>query len=190
MTLLTKQIWRLKTCENSLFHKGFKAKFFPECLIMECANTNKGSYAQKSLLQARHIVDLGASWRIGNEESTLTRFDKWLPKHPPARIASPPATLPLDSKVSVLIDEVNHSWNSALVKIGFLTCSGYHLLVGVERNVNPTCSNSEMKHKLWNSIWGLQTPHKVKHMIPIMPFLPFAICGKETWWIQSNARDV
>ena len=76
---------------------------------MECTNTNKGSYAWKSLLQARHIIDLGAGWRIGNGESTLIRADKWLPKHPPIRIDSPPMTLPPDSKVSVLIDEVNHS---------------------------------------------------------------------------------
>lgn len=40
--------------------------------------------------------------------STLIRFDKWLPKHLLARIVSPLVTLPLDSKVSVLIDEVSH----------------------------------------------------------------------------------
>ena len=108
-----------------------------------------------------------------------------------------PNTLPLEAKVSALIDEVNHSWNFDLVQNEFLaheadlilgiplscqsipdehvwfltkngkysTLSAYHLIVGVERNLNPNCSNSEMNHRLWNSIWGLQVPHKVKHMI-------------------------
>ena len=50
-SLLAKQIWRLKTCENSLFHKVFKAKVFSGYSIMQRDNLNKGSYAWKSLLQ-------------------------------------------------------------------------------------------------------------------------------------------
>lgn len=87
---------------------------------MECASRNKGSYALESLLQARRIIDLGVGWRIGNEESIPIQSDKWLPKHPPAMIVSPPVTLPLEAKVSALIDEVNHSWNSDLVQNEFL----------------------------------------------------------------------
>ena len=65
-SLLAKQIWRLKNNEESLFHKVFKAKFFLDCSILDCEAYNKGSYAWKSLLQAKHVVKLGAVWRVGN----------------------------------------------------------------------------------------------------------------------------
>ena len=42
-SLLAKQIWCLAYNEESLFHKVFKAKFFPNCSIMECETLNKGS---------------------------------------------------------------------------------------------------------------------------------------------------
>lgn len=65
-SLLAKQIWRLKNNDESLFHWVFKAKFFPNCSILDCEAYNKGSYAWKSFLQAKHVVKLGAVWRVGN----------------------------------------------------------------------------------------------------------------------------
>ena len=47
----------------------------------------------------------------------------------------------------------------------FSTCSAYKLLVGVNRQVLPSCSSLDRNHLMWNSIWNLQVPHKVKHMI-------------------------
>ena len=58
-SLMAKQVWRLKNHENSLFHKVFKVKIFPDCSIMVCDSSNKGSYAWKSLYQARHVIELG-----------------------------------------------------------------------------------------------------------------------------------
>lgn len=45
-----------------------------------------------------------------------------------------------------------HVW--FLIKNGkYSTRSASHLnIAGVERNLNPNCSSSEMNHKLWNSI--------------------------------------
>lgn len=68
-SLLAKQIWRLDKNEESLFHKVFKAKFFPTYSIMECESSNKGSYARKSIIQGKHVIDLGRIWRVGNGES-------------------------------------------------------------------------------------------------------------------------
>lgn len=95
-SLLTKQIWRLKNNEESLFHKVFKAKFFPDCSILDCEAYNKGSYAWKSLLQAKHVVKLGVVWRVGNGQALKIRGDKWLPKVLGSRIVSPVSVLHLD----------------------------------------------------------------------------------------------
>ena len=51
-SLLAKQIWRLDKNENCLFDKVFKVKFFLNCSIMDCVNSNKGSYDWKSIIQA------------------------------------------------------------------------------------------------------------------------------------------
>ena len=136
-SLLAKQIWRLKTCENSLFHKVFKAKFFLDCSIMQCDNPDKGSYAWKSLLQARYMVDSGASWRVGDGFSVAIRSDKWLPKNPPSLVISPPISLPVESSVSDLIDQENHIWKAELIQSEFLAYEA-SLILGIPLSCHPT----------------------------------------------------
>ena len=77
--LLAKQIWCLEKDENCLFHKVFKSKFFPKFSIMDCVNSDKGSYAWNSIIQAKHVIDMGRIWRHGNGQSIQIRGDRWLP---------------------------------------------------------------------------------------------------------------
>ena len=119
-SLLAKQVWCLSTQENSLFHRVFKAKFFPHCSIMDSVSANKGSYAWKSLYQARHVIDLGAVWRVGDKKTIQIRNDRWLPKVSCPKIVSPILNLPQNARVSDLINAESYSWKADLVKQEFI----------------------------------------------------------------------
>lgn len=101
---------------RTLFHKVFKVKIFPDCSIMVCDSSNKGSYAWKSLYQARHVIELGMVQRVGDGQSIKSRSDKWLPKIPCARIVSPASVFSTTFRVFELIDEESHSWKTELIE--------------------------------------------------------------------------
>ena len=66
--LLGKQVWRLLHNKNSLFYRVFKSRFFPNCIIMEAKERYGGSYAWKSILKGKGVIQRGAKWRVGDGE--------------------------------------------------------------------------------------------------------------------------
>ena len=67
--MLAKQIWRLTSNTDSLFYKVFKAKYFPNGNVFE-ARSATGSFAWKSILRSKNLIERNAHWRIGNGNST------------------------------------------------------------------------------------------------------------------------
>ena len=114
-SLLAKQVWRLKTHTESLFYKVFKVNIFPNCSIMEYDNPNKGSFTWKIFLQARHVLDLGTIWRVGDGESIVSRGDKWLPSTLASKVVSSVSVLHPDSRICDLIDHETHTWRRELI---------------------------------------------------------------------------
>ena len=94
--------------------KIFKAKFFPNCLIMEAKDSNSGSYAWESILKGRDVLKKDTFWRVGNGRS-IKLSDNWLPipNHP--KSLSLGATQFPNFQVSCLINRSTNLWNSDLV---------------------------------------------------------------------------
>ena len=105
---------------NSLCYQVFKARFFPECSILEAEDSKVGSYAWKTILSARDVIRKGMVWRIGNGESVRIKQDKWLPSQLSRSVASQIPLMSPDTKVSELIDQDKAAWKSEVVQQLFL----------------------------------------------------------------------
>ena len=87
---------------------------------MECENLNKGSYAWRSIINAKHVIELGRVWRVRNGESIQIRGDRWLPQVSSARVLSPVTGLVLHARVCDIIDQDSHTWRAGLIDQNFL----------------------------------------------------------------------
>ena len=61
---------------SSLCFRVFKARFFPNCSILEANDSIAGSYAWKSILGARDVIRKRMVWRIGDGNSVRVKEDK------------------------------------------------------------------------------------------------------------------
>ena len=78
--LLAKQGWRLVTNPESLAAKNLKDKYYPNGDFW-LANTGcRPSYAWRSILAGRELLQSGCQWRIGNGRSIAMWGDNWIPR--------------------------------------------------------------------------------------------------------------
>ena len=114
-SLLAKQAWRLLHNKSSLFYNVFKARFFPNCSIIEAHDSRSASYAWRSILKDRDVLQRGAKWHVGNGESIKIEQHSWLPKKHPPQVMSYPISSMENAKVAVLIDKSTRQWNEELI---------------------------------------------------------------------------
>ena len=82
--LLAKQGWKLRTNQTSLLYKVFNTKYFPTGLVFE-AKSKKGSFAWQSILKARHVIEKGMLWRVGDGSKIRVFHDNWIPGYFPTK---------------------------------------------------------------------------------------------------------
>lgn len=64
--LLAKQVWRMINNSDSLCYRVFKARFFPNCSILEAKDSVIRSYACKSIISSRDFIQRGMVWQVGD----------------------------------------------------------------------------------------------------------------------------
>ena len=72
---------------------------------------------------------------MGNGHSIMIWKDKWVPSPSTYKVISPVSSLPEDSQVAALIDEVNGVWKNEVVRQIFLPHEA-NLICSIALNVN------------------------------------------------------
>ncbi|KAL4626130.1 hypothetical protein ACB092_05G073600 [Castanea dentata] len=92
-----------------------KLRFFPNCSIMEATNLRSGSYAWRSILKGRDVLQRGARWQVGNGKSIKIWQDYWLPRKHPLQVVSYPLESMENATVSTLINAETRQWDEGLI---------------------------------------------------------------------------
>ena len=79
-----------------------------------------GSYAWKSILSARDVIQRGMVWRVGMGERVRIKEDRWLPDKTNGSVISSLSQVAANTKVSSLIDQDQVRWNEEVVRNLFL----------------------------------------------------------------------
>ena len=87
---------------------------------MEAQESATGSYAWKSILKGREVIQMGARFRVGNGKNIKIWQHHWLPiKHPPL-VSSPIIESMEDATVDCLIDNNTGKWDDEMIKGVFI----------------------------------------------------------------------
>jgi hypothetical protein len=118
--LLAKQVWRLIHNKSSLLYRVLQAKYFPSSSILDIRCSHRASFAWRSILKSRTVIQKGARWRIGRGTSVSIWRDKWIPPPSSGLPLSPPNLLDAETRVSSLIQHSSGTWDSSLIDQIFL----------------------------------------------------------------------
>ena len=118
--LLANQLWRIMQHPTSLVAKIMQAKYFPRSNILDAKLGSRPSFAWRSMLTAKEIVQQRAFWRVGNGKDIRMWGDCWMPTPSSFAVHSPRLHLPENSVVGDLIDPETKQWNRPLIEQNFL----------------------------------------------------------------------
>lgn len=111
--LLAKQAWKILTQPQSLMASVMKSRYFSEGNFLEAPLGERPSYAWRSLICGRDLLQKGLRHRIGNGESTRVWLDKWV-DDPEEGMRAPwikNHSFEVNLRANYLIDAQTRRWN-------------------------------------------------------------------------------
>ncbi|XP_059450901.1 uncharacterized protein LOC132181678 [Corylus avellana] len=111
-----KEVWRMWESPDSFIAKIMKAKYFPNCSILDAPKGKRPSFAWRSIQSTCDIVREGLIWRVGNGEKIRIWQDKWLHNPNDYMIQSQPTVLAPTARVCELVDRDTKWWKTNLIE--------------------------------------------------------------------------
>ncbi|KAL1225298.1 putative mitochondrial protein [Cardamine amara subsp. amara] len=105
LALLAKQAWRLLSEPQSLLSRLYKAKYYADNDFIEPTHGSRPSYAWRSILYGRELLERGVMKSIRDGTSTRIWLDKWVMDTVPRRPMNRETRLDLRLLVSDLVTE-------------------------------------------------------------------------------------
>ncbi|KAA3467407.1 reverse transcriptase [Gossypium australe] len=109
LALLVKHGWKILTQPYCLFARVMKSKYFSRGDFMNAKLESYPSFTWRSILGARHILDEGIGWRVGNGEEINIWNDAWKPEPKNGRIQCQTIDTRF-TKVADLSDKESTTW--------------------------------------------------------------------------------
>ncbi|KAL0320272.1 UNVERIFIED_CONTAM: hypothetical protein Sradi_5288700 [Sesamum radiatum] len=98
------EAWRITIDTGNLVHQLLKARCFPACSFVDAAGRRNISYAWRSILAARPLLQAAIRWFVGDGKCVHLSVSLWLPRPSAFRLMAPPRTLRKDALVEVLFN--------------------------------------------------------------------------------------
>jgi hypothetical protein len=119
LAMLAQQAWRMLTNPESLCAMVLKARYFPDCSILQATAGPGISYSWRSIVKGINLLKEGLIWRVGDGSSINIWSDPWLARNGSLQPITPKGRNCLLNTVSELIDPVSNQWDEALVRDTF-----------------------------------------------------------------------
>lgn len=78
LALLGKQCWNLIDKPNALVSRVLKARYYPECHLLQARRLGGSRYTWSGIWEAKEEIKKGLCWVLGDGQSVNIYSDKWL----------------------------------------------------------------------------------------------------------------
>lgn len=112
--LLAKQAWKLLNEPQSLLAQIYKGRYYANKEFLECGKGYRPSYAWRSILFGRELLNKGLVKSIGNGRATSVWSEKWIMDEVPRRPVNRQTLIDVNLKVSLLIQS-SGEWNDDIL---------------------------------------------------------------------------
>ncbi|KAA3460220.1 reverse transcriptase [Gossypium australe] len=192
LALLAKQGWKILMQPNCLFVRVMKSKYFPRGDFMSARLGSYPSFTWRSILGARHVLEEGLGWRVGNGEDISIWNDAWIPGPGHGRVQCQAVDIRF-TKVADLIDKEATTWKQdvicslfgeeqsrCILAIPLVSCRPSDVLIW--RGDNTGCYTDKVGYKriitaesprvhnddsttFFTKLWAFKIPSKIRILI-------------------------